>query len=112
MLDSVHNIHTGKLLEDYLKKHRITKANLGRAIGRGGISIVGYIMNRSIQTGILLDLCYALKHNFFQDMANMLPNDFTVTNDLKSGKDKRIAELEEENKVLKIQNEVLMRLRG
>lgn len=71
--------------------------------------------NESIQTGILLDICYALKHNFFKDIANQLPDDFTTTNptdkSLISEKDQLIAQLQEENKVLKIQNDVLMLMR-
>ena len=113
MLVSKYNINTGALLDVFLKKNRISKAVLGRGIGRrSGLSVFQYINSSSMQTGILLDICYALKHNFFQDMAHLLPADFTVSEDLKSGKDLRIAELEEENKVLKIQNEILLRVRN
>ena len=112
MLISKYNIDTGAFLDVFLKKNRITRAVLGRGIGRNGLSVLNYITSSSMQTSILLDICYALKHNFFQDMAHLLPADFTVSEDLKSGKDLRIAELEEENKVLKIQNEILLRVRN
>ena len=112
MLKSKNNINTGALLEAYVSKNKITKTDLGATIGRNGLAILQYMRNESIQTGILLDICYALKHNFFKDIANQLPDDFTTTNptdkSLISEKDQLIAQLQEENKVLKIQNEVLM----
>jgi hypothetical protein len=112
MLKSKNNINTGTLLGDYVNKNKIIKTDLGVAIGRNGLAILQYMRNESIQTGILIDICYALKHNFFKDIANQLPDDFTTTNptdkSLISEKDQLIAQLQEENKVLKIQNEVLM----
>jgi hypothetical protein len=115
MLKSINNINTGALLGAYVNKNRIIKSDLGGQIGRSGLAILQYMRNESIQTGILIDICYALKHNFFKDIANQLPDDFTTTNptdrSLISEKDQLIAQLQEENKVLKIQNEVLIRMK-
>ncbi|MBC7525538.1 MAG: hypothetical protein H7239_14015 [Flavobacterium sp.] len=115
MLKSKNNINTGALLEGYVYKNRIFKSVLGVAINRNGLAVLQYMRNESIQTGILLDICYALKHNFFKDIANQLPDDFTITNptdkSLISEKDQLIAQLQEENKVLKIQNDVLMMMK-
>ena len=116
MKKSKNNIDTGKLIDDFITKKRIFKSDLGRDIDRNGLSILAYIRNSSIQTGILIDLCHALKHNFFRDIADQLPEDFTRTqpkdNTLISEKDQIIAQLQEENKVLKIQNEILLRIKG
>lgn len=115
MLKSKNTIDTGALLEAYVYTNKITKVDLGAAIGRSGLAILRFMRNESIQTGILLDICYALKHNFFKDIANQLPDDFTTTNpkdkSLISEKDQLIAQLQEENKVLKIQNELLMMMK-
>jgi hypothetical protein len=116
MLVSKNNIDTGKILADFLVKNRISKAELGRRINRNGLSVINYTFNVSIQTGILLDICHAVKHNFFRDIADQLPEDFTKTdaksNGLISENDQIIAALQEENKVLKIQNELLIKLKG
>ena len=119
MNKSKNNIDTGKLLTAFIAKNRINKAELGRNINRTGVSISKYTNNSSIQTGILIDLCYALQHNFFQDIVNLLPADFTknepidVQKNLLSEKQiALIAKLEEENKVLKIQNELLTKIIG
>ena len=117
MNTSKHNINTGKLLNDFIIKNRITKAHLGRDINRDGVSINHYIANTSIQTGILMDISYALKHNFFHDIANYLPEEFTKTELIDhvkatAEKDKLnlIENLQEEIKVLRIQNELLLKV--
>ena len=118
MKKSKHNINTGKLLDDFLRKNRIPKTHVASDIGRSKVSVLKYTQNVSIQTGILIDLCYALKYNFFQDMADMLPKDFThieiIDTEKKAFESSQlelIAELQEENKVLKIQNELLMKIK-
>lgn len=80
MKRSNYNIDTGRLIQLYLNDKRISKTSLGNKINRSGVSVLRYTQNFSIQTGILLDICHALQHNFFQDMADQLPKDFTVTN--------------------------------
>lgn len=114
MIKSKNNIDTGKLIEDFITKKRIFKSNLGRDINRNGLSILAYTRNSSIQTGILIDICHALKHNFFRDIADQLPEDFTINKlgSVISEKDQIIAQLQEENKVLLIQNEILLRIKG
>lgn len=114
MKKSKNNINTGKMIDDFITKNRIFKSNLGQDINRNGLSILAYTRNVSIQTGILIDLCHALKHNFFRDIADQLPADFTTTKPDSSHieKDALIAQLQEEVKVLKIQNEILLRVKG
>lgn len=112
MLKSKNNINTGALIQAHIHKNKITKSDLGAAIGRNGLAILQYIRNESIQTGILVRHLLCFLANFFKDIASKLPDDFTTTNptdkSLMSEKDQLIAQLQEENKVLKIQNELLM----
>jgi hypothetical protein len=109
-------IDTGRMILDYLSNNRLSKTEFGNKIGRNGLSILNYTRNRSIQTSILLSITHATKHNFFRDIADQLPNDYTITKPedktLINEKDQLIAQLQEENKVLKIQNEILLRVKG
>jgi len=114
-----NNINTGRLLRDFLQKNRISNAALGRDINRNGYSITKYVESDSIQTAILIEICHATKHNFFQDIANEIPAEFTITKDHKLMEKPIIAQLQEEINVLKqemnvlrIQNELLMKLKG
>lgn len=102
---SENNIDTGMLIQKHLNRHRISKTYLGKKINRTGISIFRYTENVSIQTGILLDICHALKHNFFQDMADQLPKDFTVFN--KPLEDSRLSLWEKETEALKERIKIL-----
>src|SRR5688572_19643298 len=114
-----NNINTGRLLREFLQKNRISNAGLGRDINRNGYSITKYVESDSIQTGILIEICHATKHNFFQDIANEVPSDFTVNREPKFKEIGVIAQLQEEinrlkqeMNVLSIQNELLMKLKG
>jgi hypothetical protein len=105
-------IDTGKMLSDFMIARRLSKTEMGSFIGRSGLSVLHYTRNKGIQTGILAAFCEATKHNFFQDLADELPRDYTTTRDINEEKNALIAQLQEEVKVLKIQNEVLMRVKS
>lgn len=101
-----------------LSQLKFTNAEIEKAIGRPGSSMYKYIRNTSIQTGILIDLCYAMRYNMFQEIANQLPSEFVKTDkeaheklDFKTANEKRIADLEEENKIMKIQLDLFMKLK-
>ena len=119
MIKSKHNIDTGKIIAKLVTQFKVSNREIERAIGRPGSSMHKYLQNSSIQTGILVDLCYALKYNIFQDIANQLPPEFgkiDITLEekvaLKNERDNRIATLEEENKILKAQLDIVMKLKG
>lgn len=101
------------MIEKYLSKHRIPKTSLGKDINRTGISVLRYTQNFSIQTSILLDICHALKHNFFQEIADQLPADFEVTKgpinqEKPLVNDTEIAQLKEKIKILEAEKAVLL----
>lgn len=113
---SANNINTGKILEKKIREKNLSNKTVGEAINRNGLSVFKYLENQSLQTAVLIDFCYALKHNFFCDIADQLPVIFTKnepkTDQRNAEKDQLIAQLQEEIKVLKIQNELLMKLKG
>jgi len=110
------NIPTGKIIKDKIKEKQISYSALGEAINRNGLSVMKYTQSKSIQTAVLIEFCYALKHNFFSDLADQIPMEFSKnqpkTDKINAEKDELIAQLQEENKVLKIQNDILLRVRG
>ena len=116
---SQNNIHTGEILANYLESNKISKTELGRRINRNGMSILQFIQSPSIQTGILIDICHAVKHNFLIDLANQMPAEFTsnvVADAPRMAKENElqatIKAIQDENNTLRIQNELLMKLRG
>ena len=107
-----NTIDVGNLLRNYLKDNLIQGQTLANLIGRTGQTVTLYQKYSDMRTATLENICYALEHNFFQDLANHLPSDFTVDARLNAGNSQLIAQLQEENKVLRIQNELLMKLKG
>lgn len=112
MKKKIRNINVGKLLHDHLKENRIVGEALASMIGKTGQMVTLYKGSADMRTKTLEEICYALEHNFFQDLANHLPREFTVNAQLNSDNQDLIAQLQEENKVLRIQNELLMKLKG
>lgn len=110
----LNNIHTGKMLREIIKEKHISHPALAKMIDRIPLSVKQYTMKNSLQTAVLVEICYALKHNFFSDLADKLPQDFTrnqpETDKILQEKEALIAQLQEENKVLKIQNNILLEI--
>lgn len=103
-------INTGELINEYFEKKRIRRAALSRVMGKTLRAIIRYEKNETIQTRLLVELSRALRHNFFMDIAMMLPSEFTTTKDIFEEKNRKIDELQKENEVLKKEKELLMEL--
>ncbi|MGL2965635.1 hypothetical protein [Flavobacterium sp. XGLA_31] len=110
----INNIHTGVLLTKVTKEKHISNPELGKLIGRIPLSVKQYKQKGTMQTAVLAEICHALKHNFFSDMADKLPQHFTKnqpnTDAILKEKDDLIAQLQEENRILKIRNEILLEI--
>lgn len=105
-------INFGYLLSYYTELRFIRSDKLAGLIGKTSQSIANYKSATSLKSETIEEICYALEHNFFQDMANQLPREFTVNAELDAANQSLIAQLQEENKVLKIENDLLMRMKG
>ncbi|WP_396188719.1 hypothetical protein [Flavobacterium sp.] len=104
------NINVGQLLTTVFAARRIRKAALARAMQINAVQINKYLKKESIQTSRLLEVSMHLKHNFFMDIAQQLPEDFTTTNDIFERKNKEIAELKEALKKCSIERDLLLQI--
>src|SRR6476620_1630517 len=104
----LNNIHTGKMLGAVIKQQHISHPELAKLIDRIPLSVKQYTVKKTLQTGVMIEICYALKHNFLADLADKLPQEFTRNQPnadaLLKEKEALIEQLQEENKVLKIRN--------
>jgi len=107
-LGNATEINFGALLRAYFKKHRIFRSALGRKINRSDSTIVSYQKRASLQLSIIENLSHALKHNFFADLANLLPESYSKDATKWMEKDAKIASLEREIEILKAEKEVLL----
>ncbi len=107
-LDNIGSFHFGKLLKTYIDKRKVAKSALARKIKRKDSTIIHYQNSASLQMSIVHELCHALKHNFFADMAAQLPESYTTSAAPDTAKDERIAELEEQLKLLQAKYEAVV----
>lgn len=59
-------VHIGSIIAERLVKVGMTKSELARRINKARQNINDILNRKSIDTGLLLDLCRALDHDFFQ----------------------------------------------
>jgi hypothetical protein len=103
-----NTIDTSKIITAYFAKNRTRKAALARKLNKD-ISHIMLIQKRSsMQTQSLWELCHALQHNFFQDIANQMPDSYTGATPIIDKKDALILQLQEEIKILKAEKEILL----
>lgn len=69
--------HMGSFIKNYLRTHNISGASLARKMQRSPVTISNYYKNRSLQMHIIWEISHALQHNFFEDMAAMVPAEFS-----------------------------------
>ena len=87
--------HIGAMLHTYMESNRIYKAALARALNRNVRTLLQYTKNHSVQAAILWEMSHALQHNFFADLAALLPASFTSNSDREPDKrEEKIAALE------------------
>lgn len=107
-----NDIHAGQLLKNYIKTKKIAKSALARALNINPSTVISHTKSGSMKTDTLLRYCVVLKHNFFTDIAAMLPTAFTTTAPPDAEKDALIAALREEVKILKVERDLLKEVLG
>ena len=102
------NIHVGKMIKEFIERKNLLRTKLAQKIGVPYTAFYAYEKRDSIHTGTLLNVCHGVKHNFFMDIANALPKEYTQHS--ASDKDKLIAEQAKELHKLKLENDLLKEL--
>lgn len=107
-LENNESLDFGALLQVYFKKNRIYKSALARKLNRTDSTISEYQKRPSMQSAIITELSHAMKHNFFADLADLLPESYSKDETKWIEKDAKIASLEREIEILKAEKEVLL----
>jgi arginine/lysine/ornithine decarboxylase len=105
-------IHIGKLLNSYLEKKRISRAALARKMDINLINLMKMEKKEHLNTSRLLEISTILQHNFFMDIAQALPTNFTNNQDIFEEKNLEIEKLKKEIEKLTIERDVLLRING
>ncbi|CAM4110832.1 MULTISPECIES: helix-turn-helix domain-containing protein [Flavobacterium] len=102
------SIHIGSLIKQFIDKKYLRRTDVAYSMGIPNTAIYAYEKRNSIQTDTLFRLCETLNHNFFMDIANALPKEYTQHS--ASDKDKLLAEQAKELHKLKLENDLLKEL--
>ncbi len=70
-------VHVGNLVRRYLREQKIQRAMLAKETNRALITVTRQLRKDSMQVALLFEFCMALKHNFFAELAQALPPDFS-----------------------------------
>ena len=98
---------TGAMLDTYIKENRIRQAALCRALNRHLSSVAIFRKGSTIQTAVLWEICHALQHNFFADIAAQLPDTYTVSAPVDNAE---VSALKDEIQTLKTERDTLEKL--
>lgn len=101
--------NTGKMLVTFFAQRRIRKSALARLLGRKFSTLKAYEKRTSIQVAILWELSHALKHNFFMDIAAMLPSTYTTQAPPSNLLQEKIAELEHQLELATTERDILLK---
>jgi hypothetical protein len=102
------SIHFGEIIKQYINKNKIYKSALARTMNRTSpTSIIQYQKGKTMQATTLLEFSNALKHNFFMDVALLLPASYSSNVKVDTTKDEEIVSLKKRIELLEAQNEVL-----
>jgi hypothetical protein len=104
--------HTGELLKRYYTDHRTHKAALARRLSRQPATVYHSQQQASMQTAILWDVSIALEHNFFSDIACLMPARFSTYATVDDTKDQQIAALQKQVDQLTAERDVLLKAFG
>lgn len=101
-------LNFGALLQAYFKKNRIYKSALARKVNRSDSVIAAYQKRPSMQSAIIEELSHAMQHNFFADLADLLPDSYSKDLSKIIKKEAKITALEREIEILKAEKRVLL----
>ena len=103
------NLNVGQLLQRVIQEKKLVKSLVARKTQRKPTGFQQFIKQKSTQASILWELCHAMRHNLFADLAQELPKEFTRLHPEDTSKDEEIARLRHRIEILEAQLEVLKR---
>ena len=99
--------HLGRLLDEKLKAAKLTRDDVGKRIGKKGVTVYGYLEEPSLHARILWELSKALNFDFFEYLSQCLHQGASATDKLNDATTQitqlqnRIADLEKELAIYK-----------
>lgn len=100
--------NANKIVCRYIKENRVNKSAVARAMDIHVNTLDNHLLTDAMKVNFITELSALLRHNFFADIAHEMPKEFPGA--IETEKDKTIAELREEIKLLERDKETLQKL--
>jgi hypothetical protein len=99
--------HFGNMLKKVIAERNYTRVQITNAMGTTAPVLYAYEARFSVQLYIILKLCHAMKYNLLMDIAASLPAEYDYDPAVQAQYQEKLRTLEEENKKLKWENDLL-----
>lgn len=101
---SVSYPHIGQFLRQYFAKHGVNRAGVARELDIAESTATGYMVQESLQFGILWKISLAINRNLLADLASRLPIAFATPREI--ALETELKALQEELNALKLENKI------
>lgn len=96
--------HIGQYLRQYFTKNGVNRAAVARELGVADTSTTRYLVQESLQFGILWKISVAINHNLLADLASRLPIAFATPREI--ALEAELKAVQEELNALKLENKI------
>jgi transcriptional regulator with XRE-family HTH domain len=108
MKTNTNELHFGEMLRKYIKTKRISKAALSRKMNIIDNTILRYEKSAALKSNHIFELSVAMEHNFFLDIAALLPKNYSTDAPIDTTLSDKIAQLEQRIMILEAEKAVLL----
>lgn len=100
-------LHFGKIIANYIEKNNYVKADIAKKMGKRA-DVLGFLLKQeSLKSNDIYNFSIVLQHNFFKEMAELIPNHFPPFTKQEDEYLNIIEALKKENEDLKKENQLL-----
>jgi hypothetical protein len=103
--------NVGAIIKDHVNKRKTYKAALARSLNRNLGTVMDYFKRKSLQSTIIWEMSMVFKHNFFAEIAILLPDTFSgpISTTI-AARDEEIAQLKRDVEKLQSEKELLLQI--
>jgi hypothetical protein len=98
------------IIKTYFDQKRIRKSALARKMNINVKTLNFVSEHKTIKAQLLWDLSVALEHNFFHDIASMLPTEYLASQPHNGNLNTKILQLEQKILILEAEKELLLKV--
>jgi hypothetical protein len=106
------SIKIGEILTSYCNRKRILKSRLSKITGIEYQSLLKHLKSNTLKVDLLLRISEGLEHNFFMDIAVLLPKNYSTDASINEAIINENEILKEKIKLLEAEKQILLQVAG